>query len=139
MRVEQHHINLFPQQGEDDEDEEQPAARCQFVGNQSNRSLGQSPDKSWREASSRSRTISRREEPVKEPGSLLQWVLFALLGVVLYFALVTDGGPRVVTGWTRSPGWSMVSTPGCLAYDQGAAEGATGRIKLWNLKKSCPE
>ena len=60
-------------------------------------------------------------------------------GSVLYFALVTDGGPRVVTGWTRSPGWSMVSTPGCLADGQGAAEGATGRIKLWNLKKSCPE
>merc|ERR1719494_584740 len=75
-------------EGEDDEDEEQPAARCQFVGNQSNRSLGQSPDKSWREASSRSRTINGREEPVKESGSLLQWVFFALLGVVLYFALV---------------------------------------------------
>jgi len=75
-------------EGEDDEDEEQPAARCQFVGNQSNRSLGQSPDKSWREASSRSCIINRREEPVKESGSLLQWVFFALLGVVLYFALV---------------------------------------------------
>ena len=87
-RVKQHHINLFPYQGEDDEDEEQPAARCQFVGNQSNRSLGQSPDKSWREASSRSCIINRREEPVKESGSLLQWVFFALLGVVLYFALV---------------------------------------------------
>ena len=36
-------------------------------------------------------------------------------GSVLYFALVTDGGPRLVTGWTRSSGWSMVSRPGCLA------------------------
>ena len=36
-------------------------------------------------------------------------------GSVLYFALVTDGGLLLVTGWTRSSGWSMVSRPGCLA------------------------
>lgn len=88
------------QQGseEEEDEEEQPAARCQFVGNVSNRSVSQTPDSSWREASARINNkdqgarreaiISRREETHKEGGSLLQWFCFALLGVVIYFVLV---------------------------------------------------
>jgi len=101
------------QQGseEEEDEEEQPAARCQFVGNVSNRSVcQQTPESSWREASARSNkeqggkkdaTISRREEPNKEGGSLLQWAFFALLGVVIYFVLVgppqSHSSDRLVT------------------------------------------
>ena len=38
---------------EEEDEEEQPAARCQFVGNVSNRSASRTPDSSWREASAR--------------------------------------------------------------------------------------
>ena len=98
--------NNFHNSQEEEDEEEQPAARCQFVGNNlSSRSLGQTPESSWREASGRvSITTNSREELKKEGGSMLQWTFFALLGVVIYIALI--GPPSQI-----HPSGSLVSEP----------------------------
>ena len=98
---------------EDEDEEEQPAARCQFVGNVSNRSVGQTPNSSWREASARNNNkdqgaskeaiTSRREQPHKEGGSLLQWAFFALLGVVIYFVFVGPPQSHSSDGLVQEP------------------------------------
>jgi len=112
-KVEQEKKRQDSESEEDEDEEEQPAARCQFVGNVSNRSVGQTPNSSWREASARNNNkdqgaskeaiTSRREQPHKEGGSLLQWAFFALLGVVIYFVFVGPPQSHSSDGLVQEP------------------------------------